>query len=73
MRVEVRSVSPDSNPYLVMYSIFKAGIDGETAKIKIFARPSAICRTTFTPPSTFSKAEWTTNSSAPTSKAATPI
>src|SRR5467141_2552003 len=34
MRVEVRSVSPDSNPYLVMYSIFKTGIDGETAKIK---------------------------------------
>jgi glutamine synthetase len=34
MRVEVRSVSPDSNPYLVMYSIFKSGIDGETSKIK---------------------------------------
>src|SRR6202050_1582212 len=34
MRVEVRSVSPDANPYLVMYSIFKSGIDGETAKIK---------------------------------------
>src|SRR5215467_7465416 len=34
MRVEVRSVSPDSNPYLVMYSIFRTGIEGETAKIK---------------------------------------
>ncbi|HWX93277.1 MAG TPA: glutamine synthetase family protein [Terriglobales bacterium] len=34
MRVEVRSVSPDANPYLVTYSIFKTGIDGETAKIK---------------------------------------
>src|SRR3981189_932770 len=33
-RVEVRSVAPDANPYLVMYSIFKAGIEGETAKIK---------------------------------------
>src|SRR3981081_1764112 len=33
-RVEVRSVAPDANPYLVMYSIFKSGIDGETAKIK---------------------------------------
>jgi glutamine synthetase len=33
-RVEVRSVAPDSNPYLVMYSIFKTGLDGETAKIK---------------------------------------
>src|SRR5579863_8863293 len=34
MRVEVRSVSPDANPYLVMLSIFKCGIDGDTAKIK---------------------------------------
>src|ERR1700728_616726 len=34
MRVEVRSVSPDANPYLVLYSVFKTGLDGETAKIK---------------------------------------
>ena len=34
MRVEVRSVAPDANPYMVMYSIFKTGIEGETAKIK---------------------------------------
>ena len=34
MRVEVRSVAPDSNPYLALYSIFKTGIDGTTAKIK---------------------------------------
>jgi glutamine synthetase len=33
-RVEVRSVSPDSNPYMVLYSVFKTGLDGETAKIK---------------------------------------
>ena len=33
-RVEVRSVAPDANPYLVLYSIFKTGIDGDTAKIK---------------------------------------
>jgi len=33
MRVEVRSVAPDANPYLVMYSIFKSGLDGGTAKI----------------------------------------
>ena len=30
MRVEVRSVSPDANPYLTLYSIFKTGIDGST-------------------------------------------
>ncbi|MGA6954895.1 MAG: glutamine synthetase family protein [Candidatus Acidiferrales bacterium] len=34
MRVEVRSVSPDANPYMVMYSIFRSGLEGETAKIK---------------------------------------
>ena len=28
MRVEVRSVAPDANPYMVMYSIFKTGIRG---------------------------------------------
>jgi glutamine synthetase len=34
MRVEVRSVAPDANPYMVMYSIFRAGLEGDTAKIK---------------------------------------
>jgi glutamine synthetase len=33
-RVEVRSVGPDANPYLVMYSIFKSGLEGQTSKIK---------------------------------------
>ncbi len=27
-RVEVRSVGPDSNPYMVMYSLLKAGLEG---------------------------------------------
>ena len=34
MRVEVRSVGPDANPYLALYSIFKTGVDGTTAKIE---------------------------------------
>ena len=34
MRVEVRSVGPDANPYMVLYSVFKSGLDGTTAKIK---------------------------------------
>ncbi len=33
MRVEVRSVGPDANPYLVLYSLFKTGLDGEISKI----------------------------------------
>ena len=32
MRVEVRSVAPDSNPYLVMLSVFKTGLEGTTSK-----------------------------------------
>jgi glutamine synthetase len=35
MRVEVRSVGPDANPYMVMLSVFKTGLDGVVdAKIK---------------------------------------
>src|SRR6204780_4588457 len=33
-RIEVRAVAPDANPYLVLYSIFKSGLEGETSKIK---------------------------------------
>jgi glutamine synthetase len=33
-RVEVRSVSPDANPYLALYTIFKTGLDGGTASIQ---------------------------------------
>ncbi len=32
-RVEVRSVAPDANPYMVLYSVFKSGLEGETSKI----------------------------------------
>jgi glutamine synthetase len=34
MRVEVRSVSPDANPYMVLYGVFKSGLEGEISKIK---------------------------------------
>ena len=33
-RVEVRSVAPDANPYMVMLSVFRTGIEGQVAKIK---------------------------------------
>jgi glutamine synthetase len=32
-RVEVRAVAPDANPYLVLLSVFKTGLDGDIAKI----------------------------------------
>src|ERR1700729_551633 len=33
-RVEVRSVAPDASPYMVLYSIFRTGIEGDISKIK---------------------------------------
>jgi glutamine synthetase len=33
-RVEVRSVGPDANPYMVMLSVFKTGIEGNISKEK---------------------------------------
>ena len=33
-RIEVRSVGPDANPYMVLYSLFKTGLDGEIGKIE---------------------------------------
>ena len=60
MRVEVRSVAPDANPYLVMHSIFKSGLDGQTSKIPNLRRPSATCPTTSTTRSRTSEHQWTT-------------
>lgn len=33
-RVEVRSVAPDANPYMVLLSVFQTGLEGETASIE---------------------------------------
>ena len=33
-RVEVRSVAPDANPYMVMLSVFKTGLEGEISDVK---------------------------------------
>ncbi len=32
-RIEIRSVGPDANPYLALYSIFKTGLEGSTSSI----------------------------------------
>src|ERR1041385_8973661 len=60
-RVEVRSVAPDANPYLVMYSIFKSGLDGETAKIKNLRQAERyLPDNIYDALANFKKAEWTT-------------
>jgi glutamine synthetase len=61
MRVEVRSVAPDANPYMVMYSIFKTGIDGDTAKIKNLRQAQRyLPDNVYDALQSFRKAEWTT-------------
>lgn len=32
MRIEVRSIAPDANPYLAIYTLFKTGLEGRKAK-----------------------------------------
>ena len=60
MRVEVRSVSPDANPYLVMYSVFKTGIDGETADIDNLRQAERyLPDNIYDALENFRKAEWT--------------
>jgi glutamine synthetase len=61
MRIEVRAVAPDANPYLVMYSIFKTGLEGETAKIKNLRQAERyLPDNVYTAIDNFRKAEWTT-------------
>jgi glutamine synthetase len=61
MRVEVRSVAPDANAYMVMYSIFKTGIQGDTAKIKNLRQAERyLPDNIYTAIENFKKAEWTT-------------
>src|SRR5713226_1639955 len=61
MRTEVRAVAPDANPYMVMYSIFKSGLDGEVAKIKnLRSAQRYLPDNIYTALENFEKAEWTT-------------
>jgi glutamine synthetase len=61
MRIEVRAVAPDANPYLVMYSIFKTGLEGETAKIKNLRQAERyLPDNIYTAIDDFRKAQWTT-------------
>ena len=34
MRIEVRSVATDANPYMVMLSVFKTGLEGKISNVK---------------------------------------
>ncbi len=61
MRVEVRSVSPDANPYMVLYAVFKSGLDGEIAKIKNLRQAERyLPDNIYTALDNFRDAKWTT-------------
>ena len=60
-RVEVRSVGPDANPYQVLYTVFKTGIDGEIAKIKNLRQADRyLPDNIYTAIDNFRNASWTT-------------
>ena len=59
-RVEVRSVAPDSNPYMVMLSVFKTGIEGNISKEKGLRQASRyLPDNVYDAIANFREAEWT--------------
>jgi glutamine synthetase len=61
MRVEFRSVAPDANPYMVMYALFRSGLEGEAAKIKNLRQAERyLPDNIYTAIENFRKADWTT-------------
>src|SRR5437588_7189269 len=61
MRTEVRAVAPDANPYMAMYSIFKPGLERDTAKIKnLRSAERYLPDNIYTAIDNFEKADWTT-------------
>ncbi|RRA47199.1 glutamine synthetase family protein [Acidipila sp. EB88] len=60
-RVEVRSVGPDANPYLVLFSIFKSGLHGKKADIDNLRQAERyLPDNIYTAIDDFRAAEWTT-------------
>src|SRR5271163_703601 len=61
MRVEVRSVGPDANPYMALYSIFRTGIEGDISKIKDLRQAKRyLPDNVYTAIDDFRKSKWTT-------------
>ncbi len=60
-RIEVRSVGPDANPYMVLYSVFKTGLDGKLADIaNIRQAERYLPDNIYTALEDFRGADWTT-------------
>ena len=60
-RVEVRSVAPDANPYLVLYSIFRTGMEGSIADVEnLRAASRYLPDNIYDALDSFRQAEWNT-------------
>ncbi len=61
MRVEVRSVAPDANPYMVLYSVFRTGIEGSIEAVDDLrgGKSRYLPDNIYTAIEDFTKAEWT--------------
>src|ERR1700727_1117020 len=60
-RVEVRSVGPDANPYMALYSIFRTGIEGDISKIKDLRQAKRyLPDNVYTAIDDFRRSKWTT-------------
>jgi glutamine synthetase len=60
-RVEVRSVAPDSNPYMVMLAVFKTGLEGSIGSIKNLRQAERyLPDNVYDAIANFRAAEWTT-------------
>jgi glutamine synthetase len=60
-RVEVRSVGPDANPYMVMLSVFKTGLDGSIDPVKnLRTAKRYLPDNIYDALANFTKSKWTT-------------
>jgi len=60
-RVEVRSVAPDANPYMVMLSVFRTGLEGQIANVdNIRSADRYLPDNIYDALAEFRKSEWTT-------------
>jgi len=60
-RVEVRSVGPDANPYMALYSIFRTGLEGDTSELEDLRQAKRyLPDNIYTAIENFRGAEWTT-------------
>jgi glutamine synthetase len=60
-RVEVRSVAPDANPYLVLLSVFRTGLDGDKANLENLRQAQRyLPDNIYDAIADFERSEWTT-------------